>query len=182
MQKLERLSKIILRSFPRLVGIPFTGREILSFCSNFQQRLHWKLLKWQLPVQQMTKYFVKMMTFSCQCIVPLTVTVIDELWLATGVTACKCVEPSLTDHSRPWSLMRGGSPWEMKCAWPLGSYSNMSWWHHQMEIFSALLVVWKRNKRAIITSKRRFGVIITCLLRCVFAGLPGRNVAIRIRD
>ena len=28
----------------------------------------------------------------------------------------------------------------------------------------------KRNKYVIITPKRRFGVIITCLLRCVFAG------------
>ena len=28
----------------------------------------------------------------------------------------------------------------------------------------------KRNKHVIITSKRRFDVIITCLLRCVFAG------------
>ena len=31
----------------------------------------------------------------------------------------------------------------------------------------------KRNKHVIITSKRRFDVIITCLLRCVFAGYPG---------
>ena len=29
----------------------------------------------------------------------------------------------------------------------------------------------QRNKHVIITSKRRFDVIITCLLRCVFAGL-----------
>ena len=28
----------------------------------------------------------------------------------------------------------------------------------------------QRNKHVIITSKRRFGVIITCLLRCVFSG------------
>ena len=28
----------------------------------------------------------------------------------------------------------------------------------------------KRNKHVIIKPKRRFGVIITCLLRCVFAG------------
>ena len=33
----------------------------------------------------------------------------------------------------------------------------------------------QRNKYVIITSKRRFDVIITCLLRCVFAGLVHRR-------
>ena len=43
-------------------------------------------------------------------------------------------------------------------------------WGRKIIYFSTHPANTQRNKHVIITSKRRFDVIITCLLRCVFAG------------
>ena len=46
---------------------PKIKMEMSSFWRNFHHCLHWKLSKWQLPVQPVIKKIFKMMTFQCKC-------------------------------------------------------------------------------------------------------------------
>ena len=54
---------------------------------------------------------------------------------------------------------------------PLGRGFDFKWVIVVVITYMSIPANTKRNKNVIITSKRRFDVIITCSLRCVFAGI-----------